>query len=246
MRSAGWTALRAALDLVLPPQCVACGADLPERHEGPLLCAVCLDALARPTAAVCPRCGAWATAPVLGRRCARCEHLEFRFAAAVALGEYADALRDAVLRTKWVYHDPLSLALASLLWQRHATTLRQWRVDAVVPIPMHWRRRWLRGTNAPERMAEVLAAGLNVPAVPVLRRVRSTQRQADLSRMARMVNLRGAFRLRRGYDCRGARLLLVDDILTTGATCNAATRTLRDGGAAAVYVAVIARAEGPA
>jgi ComF family protein len=243
---AGQSVLRAALDLVLPPQCVACGADLPQRHQGPLVCEACRQALLRPVPAACPRCGAGTALPVLGRRCARCRHLEFRFAAAVALGEYADALREAVLRTKWVYHEPLALALASLLWECQGPTLRQWQPEAVVPIPMHWRRRWLRGTNTPERIADVLGAHLKVPAVPLLRRVRPTRPQSDLSRMARMVNVRGAFRLRRGYDCRGARLLLVDDILTTGATCNAAASVLRAAKAATVCVAVIARAEGPA
>ncbi len=109
---------------------------------------------------------------------------------------------------------------------------------------MHWVRRLARGTNAPEVLAERLAQRLGVPFFPLLARRRHTAPQSSLPRAARLTNLRRAFRLRPSYHCQGARVLLVDDVLTTGTTCGEAASTLLRRGAASVSVAVLARAEG--
>ncbi len=140
--------------------------------------------------------------------------------------------------------EPLAVALVELLWELRRDELSQLQAEVVVPLPMHWARRLQRGANAPDVLAERLARRLGVPLCPMLARRRHTAPQASLARAARLTNLRQAFGLRGSYNCRGARVLLVDDVLTTGTTCGEATRVLLRHGAATVSVAVLARAEG--
>jgi ComF family protein len=123
--------------------------------------------------------------------------------------------------------------------------LAELRADVIVPVPMFWTRRLLRGVNSPEILAESLAGRLDLPVLRrVLVRTRNTLPQFSLPPSERFPNVRGAFRVRRGYDLSGARVLLVDDVLTTGATSSEAARALRSAGAEAVLVAVAARAPG--
>jgi ComF family protein len=154
-------------------------------------------------------------------------------------------MRDAVLAIKHAPAEPLAVGLIELLWSVRCRELAQLGATVVVPMPMHWIRRLERGANAPEILADRLARRLAVPMRPLLARRRHTVPQSSLAPQARLTNLRNAFGLRSGRDCRGARVLLVDDVLTTGATCCEASKVLLRGGAASVAVAVLARAEGP-
>ncbi|MBU4272838.1 MAG: hypothetical protein KKA28_13340 [Planctomycetes bacterium] len=140
-------------------------------------------------------------------------------------------------------HDPLSLALGQLLWERRRDHLSEIRADVIVPVPMYWRRRLQRGKNNPETLAGCLARALGVSMLRgVLVRQLNTKPQAGLSPASRFRNVRGAFRVRRPDGIRDARILLIDDVLTTGATCSEAAKTLKRAGAAMVAVAVVARA----
>ena len=168
-----------------------------------------------------------------------------RFDAVVALGAYRNELRHAVLRMKQPEGDPLSGAVAGLLWVRRSAELTRLAADLIVPIPMHWARRFQRGTNSPERVAAVLGRRLKRPvAYRLLRWRRKTKLQSELSPKERFRNVRDAFRTARGRRVEGARILLIDDVLTTGATCSEAARTLKLAGASMVGAAVVARAEG--
>jgi predicted amidophosphoribosyltransferase len=113
-----------------------------------------------------------------------------------------------------------------------------------VPVPLHWRRRWQRGYNQAEALARGLAVRLALPVRQPLRRVVSTPHLAQIGRVERARVMRGAFRAERTPALAGRPVLLVDDILTTGATCGAAARALKRGGAARVVAVVIGRAEG--
>jgi len=177
--------------------------------------------------------------------CPECGRGKFRFEQLCHLGAYQADLRQAVLRCKHPQHGYLAATLAELLWRRHREHLAAFGPELVVPIPMHWRQRAWRGANAPETIATRLAAHLKVPMYLTLRRARATGPQHHLGRAARQTNVRRAFRLRRGYQCRGARVLVVDDVVTTGATVNEAAKVLLAAGAAAVAVAALARADGP-
>jgi len=132
------------------------------------------------------------------------------------------------------------------LWAESAESrLRALGADSVVPIPLHWRRRWWRGYNQSEALARPIAARLALPLYTSwLRRVRNTPEQKGRSAADKMENVRDAFRAC-GSGPAGRTILLVDDVLTTGATASEAARALRRGGAKRVVVAVLTRWEAP-
>lgn len=242
---AGWLrgAGAALIDLAFPPRCAACWRPLDSGRQ-PMLCEGCRTSLWADAVERCPLCAAEETGELAGEFCVHCYGKELRFDAATALGGYKDQLREAVLRTKHPRHEPLAQALAELVWQRCAEQLRAWRIDVVAPIPMHWRRRLSRGVNCPHVLAEALAHRLGVPHLGrALRRRRATREQFHLEQDERRRNVRGAMVVRRPHRWTGRRVLLVDDILTTGATCSEAARMLKRAGAGWVAVAVVARAQ---
>jgi ComF family protein len=166
------------------------------------------------------------------------------FDSVVVFGSYAEGLRHTVLLMKRGAREPLSLAIGRWLAARLESDLRQRSIDFIVPVPMFWRRRLWRGTNNPDLLAEALSDRLGVPFDPrCLVRVRSTPQQNMVPPSERHANVRGAFRLRGGRDVTDKTLLVVDDVLTTGATCNETAKVLKEAGAKAVHVCVVARAK---
>jgi ComF family protein len=115
--------------------------------------------------------------------------------------------------------------------------------DAVVPMPMHWRRRWERGFNQADLLASEVARRLALPVARALARRKATAPQAGMSRLQRRRNVAGAFHVRRAGEISGRRLLLVDDVLTTGATAAAASAELKRAGARSVTVLTVTRAD---
>lgn len=233
----------ALVDLVFPPRCAACWRPLAAGRR-PMLCATCRARLTADRAERCPLCAADQSGELEGEFCVHCYGKGLRFDSALTLGGYQDELREAVLQTKRPRHEPLAQALAEVVWQRHAEQFRAWQIDSVAPIPMHWRRRLSRGVNCPHVLAETLSRRLGVPHEGrALRRRRATREQFHLEQDQRRRNVRGAFVVRQPLRWLGRRVLLVDDILTTGATCSEAARMLKRAGAAWVAVAVVARAQ---
>lgn len=237
------------LDLLFPPRCALChdeldagppdpvAAAVPPRSGRRDFCRLCSLALTTDVPR-CERCGE----PGGGRGgCRRCGLRRDERQGIVVLAAYGDRLRDAVLRSKRPGGEVVAGGLARLLLQRHGRVLRGWGVDAVVPVPMHWLRRMTRGASAAEEVARALAAPLGLPLRPLLRRWRCTRMQNELPVSERRDNVRGAFRVRRAVA--GLRVLLVDDVVTTGSTIAACRRALLDAGAAAVFTAVVARAD---
>jgi ComF family protein len=181
--------------------------------------------------------------------CPQCHDLPLRFSGVTRLGSYEGPLRLAVLRIKRAHERALAVALGALLADVVASAVaarpEQMGFDVIVPVPMHWTRRARRGANSAETIAARLADRLRLPLAPeLIARRRRTAPQASLSPGRRRANVRGAFRVRPHADLAGARVLLVDDILTTGATLNEAGKVFAKAGAADVAVAVLARAEG--
>lgn len=238
--AAGWAGR--GLDLLCPPRCACCSVEPPaaaradDLPAGVFVCPACTRALAdeRPR---CPGCGGSGSAS----DCGHCRRARPAGAGLVVLGGYGDALREAVLKAKRPGAEAVAAALGRLLAVRHRETLAGWRCDAVVPVPMHWARRMFRGTSAAEEIARQLAADLRLPCRRWLRRTRPTRMQNELPFEERRGNVRGAFRGRRGPA--GRRVLLVDDVVTSGGTLSACTAALMAAGAAAVYAAAAARAE---
>ncbi len=117
----------------------------------------------------------------------------------------------------------------------------------MIPVPLHWQRRWQRGFNQSELLAHEIARRAGLPVLDVLRRVRATKTQAGLSNTNRRRNVAQAFRCRRGsrwlQRIQGKRVLLIDDVMTTGSTAAACAGALKRAGAAGVVLLTVARAD---
>jgi len=240
------TSLQAALDLVFPAACAACGREM-ECSDGNeidySLCDGCVNQLALFTGPTCGQCDAPVPVATDSQKgCIRCRGRRLWFDETVALGEYAGRLRELLLRMKHSGGNATSLAVAGLMWQRRSDRLRALKPDCVVAVPMHWCRRWAHGTNSAALLAEVFAQRLGArQRAGLLCRRRNTPPQFSLPPSKRWQNVRQAFSAKRSYLIQGAHVLLVDDILTTGATCSEAARTLKAAGAERVSVVVVAR-----
>ena len=238
---------RSLLDLICPPHCVVCGVPL-EVDDNISLCDSCRLKITTADGGFCVRCG--------GRKfqrfaetgdCRRCMTTPFRFRKVIALGEYEHGLRMTILRMKTDRSGFLATAIAAWLVESRRKLLDETAADVVVPMPMHRLRRWQRGVNNPDLLAAEIARRLDRPVLRnAVLRTRRTGLQFQLSRLGRTKNVSGAFAVvpRRQRLLKGKNILLIDDILTTGATCNEVARLLYDVGAKSVTVCVAARAEG--
>jgi ComF family protein len=142
-------------------------------------------------------------------------------------------------------NEPLTLTLGEMLAEAVLEQPVESNPDLVVPVPAHWSRRWQRGGNVPDLLAEAIARGIRRPlAAELLRCRRKTRKQGTLLPTERSSNVRGAFAVSRSYDIRKAHVLVVDDVMTTAATASEISRTLQRAGAARVAFAVVARGIG--
>jgi ComF family protein len=239
-------ALREALNaLVFPWSCPVCG----EETSGTPFCGSCRQGLlkqsAQAIASACPRCalpvGPFAN---VSGGCAICRDRALGFDMALAFGPYEGDLRELCLQLKHERNAWLAPWLSKLFVEARGAAICNLPQDAwVVPIPLHWSRRWQRGYNQADALAHGLARQLNLSVRQPLRRLIATERLAQKGRTERANVMKGAFRARPSRQLAGRTVLLIDDILTTGATCGDAARALKRAGAIKVIVIVIARAE---
>lgn len=224
------------LDLLLPPACLLCGRELGGSARSGL-CSDCRAGIHPIVPPCCPRCALpHGTAGGTDHLCEPCLREAPPFSKVYAAGIYEDTLRLAVQRFK--YHGAVDLErpLGRLLAEN-----TDFRPDLVVPVPLHRTRLRERTYNQSLLLAKVLGSRRQIPvAGRLLLRTRPTPPQQGLVLRERRRNLKGAFALRNRLD--GERVLLVDDVLTTGATARECSRTLLAGGASEVAVAVLARA----
>jgi ComF family protein len=241
-----WRGLRDALaNLVYPPQCAFCSLELEDPPAGLLLCADCVRRLA-PAVTRCPACALPApNLPTPDGRCASCRLEKPAFDQARVLGSYDDQVRLAVLKIKHAWYEPLAVSLGGLLAERISQVPLPRAADLVVPVPMYWVRRAWRGTSAADSLAERLAAELSIPlARSLVRCTRWMARQSALPASERRENVRGAYAVSRRWDIRGKTILVVDDVITTAATCDEVARVLKRAGAQWVFAAAVARPVG--
>jgi ComF family protein len=163
-----------------------------------------------------------------------------RFDAAYTYGFYDGALRELVHLLKYRGVEPLAGKLGALMAQ---AVPRQLAFDGVVAMPLHWWRRWRRGFNQAELLGREVARRLGLPVLRAVRRTRLTRTQTGLTSAGRRRNVAGAFRVCDRGAITGKRILLVDDVLTTGATVNACAAALKSAGAKHVAVLTLARAD---
>lgn len=232
---------RRVVDLVYPRLCVLCrtGMDAENMRQ---VCPECEGRLDFFGPTTCLRCGAWFGFGENNGPCPECIGKRFRFRRAVAVARYAGEFRELILRFK--YHRAAYLApyLGSLLAGRIRETGMADQVRVLLPVPMgRWKTFW-RGYNQAELLADHAGRALGRPVRRgALVKVRNTPAQSRLHRDQRMVNLKGAFSIRPGTDFRDQTLILVDDVLTTGATANECTEALLKCGAREVFVATLGR-----
>jgi len=192
-----------------------------------------------PVPAGCPLCGAPQDESLLPalrpRRCPHCRARPPRFAVATAPYLHGGALAEAIHRLKYEDREDLGASLG-VLFEACAVP----KSDVLVPIPLHPRRLRLRGYDQARLLADAAAGRFALPVAPLLRRIRDTGQQVGRDRAARERSVRGAFAASGSIP--GARVCLVDDVLTTGATASSAAAALLDAGAARVEVRTLARA----
>jgi ComF family protein len=231
----------ALFSLFFPDDCRVCGEPLRFASRIPL-CPDCLRPPAPLSAAYfCVSCGTpFENAFPLDAegRCALCRNGLRGFDAAYCFGAYEGRLREWIHLFKYGRVRTLAKPLAGLL---AAAVPRTECFDAIVAVPLHWRKRWQRGFNQSELLARGLARKWGLPVVNALRRRRSTSAQAGLTNAGRRKNVAAAFASRRKIE--GQRILLIDDVLTTGATAAACARALRNAGAVRIAIATVARVD---
>jgi ComF family protein len=175
--------------------------------------------------------------------CFQCRSRKLLFSAARAIGPYEGALRQAVLKAKHAAYEPLAKALGLVLAAQIQESPFGEPPDAVTAVPMHWLKRVWRNTNPEETICRAVAIQLgleNLSGALVCRRY--LQRQSSLNPADRRKNVRGAFCAARFARIAGKRILLIDDVMTTGATAHECSRALLEAGASRVFVATVARA----
>jgi len=232
-------------DLVFPPLCGLCQSRVDSREKG--LCASCLEGIDQARKApACPTCAASIAAfQVTKGRCPSCRGRRLHVAGAVRAGEYSGDLGQIIRGYKYHGREELEPVLTD--WLLEAAAGAPWleRVEAVTCVPTHWTHRFRRPFYPPEVLAPAVARRLRLPYVRILRRVRGGPHQIGLTATERAENIRGAFSLRRGATLHAARILVIDDVKTTGATLEECGKVLRRAGAAEVYAGVIGKVRRP-
>ena len=231
--------LRVAADVALPQLGAACR----EPVDGPGLCSACWGKLSFIAPPYCERLGIpfpFDGGPGLLSMEAIADPPAYDRARAAV--RYDDIAKKLVHSLK--YGDRLDLAPMMGRWMATAGRNLVAEADAIVPVPLHWRRQWARRFNQSALLGEIIAKASGRPVMyGALKRVKATPHQVGLDKSGRAQNVQGAFRVPPGgkAEVAGRRLVLVDDVLTSGATVDACARALLRGGAAAVDVLVFAR-----
>ncbi len=235
----------AALALVYPQACAVCGHSVESRHDG-IVCASCWDAaqLFPKAGSICWKCGVLSQASVSedkrrGIRCGRCD--DDAFTVARACGSYEGALRASILELKREPH--VARRLAGLLHEAQRREPLN-SADLILPVPLHAAREGERGFNQAVVIARELARLSHLPLDEhsVVRRLHTERHRAGMDAKGRRKSVNDAFTVRHRDLIAGKRVLLIDDVFTTGATASACAKALRDSGADAVFVLTIARA----
>lgn len=226
------------ISAVLPLPCPLCGKGVPSDGSPNMFCVECLDRMPMIRGKVCRTCGAEADG--IFESCSDCMNApKPPWTRAYALFKYTDEVRDCVhlfkYRGRTELARPLSRLAAGVFDDESP------RYDALVPVPLHWRRFLMRGYNQSALFARELSRRTGIPVRRLLKRRKHTPRQAFLTRKERNLNIQGAFSLFDSTAAEKCSILLVDDVMTTGATLSEAAGVLLNGGAARVDVLVIAR-----
>ncbi len=236
--------VRGVSQLILPNACLVCDVIEGDRRDfrhG--LCGECRGAFARDPHQSCPHC-AITIGPFTDTTegCVSCKGKLLGIRSTLRLGAYDGRLREAVLRMKTHQGEGLAEMMGRTLHEVAGDRIKEFGVQVIVPVPLHWRRRLARGYNQAAAIAREVALGLGVEYAPqVMRRNKFTSQHVQPTAAARRENMRGAFVAKDSASLRHRTVLLVDDVMTTGSTVAEAAKSLREAGAKSIVVAVLAR-----
>jgi len=233
--------MKRLLDIIYPRQCIGCGASSPETFR--YICWDCWSQATPVNAPFCEICGDPVSGAVEhGFVCFFCTAEPPAFDRARSAMRYDGIISDALRCLKYKKALWLVRDLAEVLYSCVIAEYADRVFDLIVPVPLHPVRRRQRGYNQSEELALALARRMHCACVPgVLKRTRPTVSQTHLTAKARLSNVQGAFEYRRKKWLAGRHILLVDDVMTTGATVNECSRVLKKGGADSVHVVTVAR-----
>jgi ComF family protein len=246
------------LGLFFPDRCTACDVPLFAENSKSVAdrggraafdrtwCDACWGKLDLAGRLQCKKCAAEIRAEnPLGGGCPLCRNAKLKFDRAVCLGNYADLLRDLVIAMKNQQLDRVAIQLGALVASKVRAMDFSGELDLVLPVPTHWRRRLGRGFCAAEILAEKIASNCEIEfSKRHLKCTRQVQKQGRLSIAKRAKNILNAFEVSSKFDLTGKNVLLVDDVMTSGATASELAKRLKKAGAESVYVAVVARGAG--
>ncbi len=233
--------LRGLGSLFFPSLCVVCSEAI---ETGEYLCAACSGKAPRISAPFCAKCSEPFTGAITETfSCANCAHRSLYFESAVAAYRSRGIVRKLVHEFKYGKQRHLRYPVARWLVETmDDPRLRGRRFDILVPVPLHPARERERGFNQATLLAELLSVAASIPLYSLMERIRYTTTQTAYDRAKRMENLHDAFRLRKNANVRQLRVLLIDDVLTTGSTLSECARVLKAAGAISVHAATAARA----
>jgi ComF family protein len=230
-------------DVIFPPRCIACSAIL-EEHPPLPFCPQCKDGIRFIRSPLCPRCGIPFTAPDdVDHLCGECLVTQRPFALARAVGLYEATLLTAIHLFKYGGRIGIGKVLGGIMADFAGGIWDMTVFTAIIPVPLHRKRLQERGFNQAVVLARTIAKRFGLPLdFLTLRRQRITAPQVGLGREERSVNVRGAFTVLKPERARGKRILLVDDVYTTGSTLTECAEALLDAGVDSVAVLTLARA----
>ncbi len=223
------------LDLVYPPFCLVC-----KEPDQSYLCPKCIEQIITLERPFCNKCGI--PCDPTHYYCPECQQREFHFDSACSAGVFDGVLRDAIHALKFSNHIVMAQPLGELMARCFTETRLAGKVDVAVPIPIHRSRLLERGFNQSEELARVLCERVSLPLeTRAIVKTKKTKDQVDLPEDRRFANLEGSFFVTSPNAIAGKRVLLIDDVMTTGATLNEAAKTLREAGASAVFGYTLSR-----
>lgn len=225
------------LDLIYPPHCLVCK----DPDQG-YLCGKCIEEIDLIKPPGCRKCGGLLSENTRGTTCEDCRERDYHFEFARSAGIFEGVLRDAIHALKYHNHIAIADSLGEVMARSFAEVGLAGKADLAIPIPIHRSRMLQRGFNQSEALARVFCKRVNLPLEPrVLRKTRKTKRQMELPFDLRITNVKGSFEVREATRFRGKRVLLIDDVFTTGSTLDEAARVLCEAGASAVCAYTLAK-----
>ncbi len=229
------------LDLIFPPKCLLCGEF---SRDGKSICPDCLQKMRHIRRPLCPRCGLPFDGEEIDHLCKTCLKEKIYFNIARAMGLYEGSLREAILRFKYNHKTMLLKPLGDLMAKYHYDSINLSSYDLLIPIPLHKKRLKERGFNQSLILSRQIQKRYQIPIDYLsIVKIRPTPPQVNLKFKERRANVKGSFQIKDPERIKQKRILLIDDVFTSGATANECARVLIKGGAERVDVLTLARAK---